>query len=246
MIDAAIYEGLLNHARNAPKAHQFEYRIANFYCDLDLIPELCQRSKLLSHEGFNWVSFYRQDYLPSHRTLREEVVHQIEQSAGVAFSGKICLLANWRSFGLLMNPITIFYCYEDEELCHVVVEVHNTPWNDRHVYVVSLNSGMTSQKQFHVSPFMPMDTQYHWLLPKPGEFCTVNIGVSRAGKALFGAGFNLRAQSFTTKNIRKYCLSYPFQAAQVLYRIYWQALMLYLKRMPIYTHPDRGRNTSEW
>ena len=73
-----------------------------------------------------------------------------------------------------MNPIALFYCFEEDQLIQVVAEVHNTPWNERYVYVVPISADMASRKQFHVSPFMPMNTEYHWqlsvarrLLPRP-------------------------------------------------------------------------------
>ena len=111
MLDAAIYEGALTHARTTPKAHRFDYNFATFYCDLEEIPALCARSQLLSYERFNWVSYHRHDYLPSSRTLRDEVIHQIKEKTGVMFNGQIALLANWRSFGTLINPIALFYCF---------------------------------------------------------------------------------------------------------------------------------------
>lgn len=241
VLESAIYEGQLTHVRKAPKGHRFVYRHATFYCDLEQIPALCQRSRWLSLEGWNCVSFYRQDYLPSHRTLRAEVVHQIKDKAGALFDGQVALLANWRSFGSLMNPITLFYCFEEDRLTFVVAEVHNTPWNQRHVYVVPIDAGMTSQKQFHVSPFMPMNTQYHWQLSPPEAFCRVQIQVSQSGQPFFSADLNLRAQLFSAKNIRRFCLIYPFQAAQVIFGIYWQAFRLSLKRMPFYPHPNPAR-----
>ena len=241
VLDAAIYEGALTHVRSSPKAHRFDYNFATFYCDLEEIPDLCARSRLLSFERFNWVSFHRQDYLPSHRTLRDEVVHQIQEKTGTTFDGQIALLANWRSFGTLLNPIALFYCFQDERLIQVVAEVHNTPWNERYVYVVPISADMTSQKQFHVSPFMPMDTQYLWQLSAPGTACRAQIQVSRLGQVFFSAKFSLVAQRFSSRNISRYCLSRPFHAAQVIGRIYWQAFKLFLKQVPFHGHPNQNR-----
>ncbi len=239
VLEAAIYEGALTHVRDTPKAHRFDYNFATFYCDLEQIPALCTRSRFLSCEGFNWVSFHRQDYLPSSRTLRDEVIHQIKEKTGTTFDGQIGLLANWRSCGTLMNPIALFYCFQDGRLIQVVAEVHNTPWDERYVYVVPIQADQTSQKQFHVSPFMPMDTQYHWRLSTPGACCRAQIQVSRLGQVFFRASLNLSAQRFSSSNIRQYCLTRPFHAAQVIGRIYWQAFRLFLKRVPFYSHPNQ-------
>ena len=241
VLDAAIYEGTLTHVRGKPKAHRFDYNFATFYCDLEAIPALCARSRLLSFERFNWVSFHRQDYLPSSRTLRDEVIHQIKEKTGTTFSGQIALLANWRSFGTLMNPIALFYCFEEDQLIQVVAEVHNTPWNERYVYVVPISAGMASRKQFHVSPFMPMNTEYHWQLSSPDACCRAQIQVSRVGQVFFSASFSLVAQPFSSKNIRQYCLTRPFNTVQVIGRIYWQAFRLFLKQVPFYRHPKQNQ-----
>jgi DUF1365 family protein len=140
-----------------------------------------------------------------------------------------------------MNPIALFYCFEDDHLTQVVAEVHNTPWNERYVYVVPISADMTSPKQFHVSPFMPMNTQYHWQLSAPDAACRAQIQVSRLGQVFFSASFNLGAQRFSSSNIRRYCLTRPFHTLQIIGRIYWQALKLFLKQVPFYSHPNQNR-----
>ena len=253
MSEARIYWGELLHARSAPVPHGFRYAHATFYCDIEEIPDLCKRSRLLSYERLNCISFYREDFLPSTLSLKEAVAQQIFEHNGHVFNGKICLLANWRSMGRIMNPIALFYCFEAEVLTYVVVEVHNTPWDERHVYVVALAQQHESlvengaqqpieiEKSFHVSPFMPMDTHYKWDLPVPGQSCRVEIAVRRQQEIFFKARLNLSAEVFSARSVKTYCLRYPLMAARTMLHIYWQALVLFAKRVPLFYHPNRGK-----
>ena len=255
MKDASIYWGEVLHAREKPVPHRFRYPHASFYCDVEEIAAVCKRSKLLSYEAWNCISFYRQDFLPSHRSLKEEVAHHILTHDGHVFAGRVCLLANWRSLGRVMNPIALFYCYEAGELRYVVIEVHNTPWDERHVYVVTCASVQESeasgaldppnetQKSFHVSPFMPMDLQYHWQLPAPEQRCWVEIAVQQQEKVVFRAQLNLTAEALSAQSVKAYCLRYPIMASRVLFNIYWQALVLFAKRVPFFSHPNQGNIT---
>jgi uncharacterized protein len=253
MNEARIYWGELLHTRSAPVLHRFRYPHASFYCNIEEIAALCEQSKLLSHEALNFVSFHREDFLPSAHSLKETVAQHILDHDGHVFAGKIYLLANWRSMGLIMNPIALFYCFEADVLTYVVVEVHNTPWDERHVYVVKLGQQSESssevkiedrletKKRFHVSPFMPMETQYLWRLPVPGQTCQVEIAVRQQQKIFFRARLNLGAESFSARSVKSYCLRYPLMAGRTMLHIYWQALVLYLKRVPFFSHPNLGK-----
>ena len=134
-MENAVYRGELFHHRNFPVKHSFKFSHACLFTDIEKIPDIADISPLVSIEKPNLLSFYRQDFLPSERTLYEEVCFRIHDQTGEAFSGKVYLLANWRTCGSIMNPLALFYCYEDGVLGYVVGEVHNTPWNERHVYM---------------------------------------------------------------------------------------------------------------
>ena len=172
------------------------------------------------------------------------MIELIFQQTGKRFAGRICLLANWRSFGIVMNPITLFYCSEENDLQFVVVEVHNTPWNERHVYVLDCQSPLAADKAFHVSPFMPMEMVYHFELPQPDQECKVVIQSLKDEAVVFSAGLQLCSEPMTADNIRRFALSYPFMAARVVGKIYWQALLLWLRRVPFYSHPQKSTKAS--
>ena len=104
-----IMTGTVFHKRYSPVEHEFRYKHGMLLVDIGELDGVCAQSRAVSLERFNWLAFFRQDYLPSSRTLRDEVMHQIKEKAGDAFEGQIYLLAMWRMLGVLMNPIAVFY-----------------------------------------------------------------------------------------------------------------------------------------
>jgi len=239
-MENAVYRGELLHHRILPVQHSFNYAHVCLFTDIENIPAIAGLSPLVSVEKPNLLSFYRQDFLPSDRTLHQEVCGRIHQQTGRAFSGKVYLLANWRTCGVTMNPLALFYCYEEDALRYVVAEVHNTPWNERHVYVlVVADAPLTSEKNFHVSPFMPMNLRYGWGLDTPGHKLNVSINADQQGKKLFSVVMRLNAQPMTKSALHKLIGRFPIMAVRTLTLIYYQAFRLWLKRVPIHFHPRR-------
>ena len=121
-----------------------------------------------------WAWFRRADHLgPAERSLDESVRDLVEARLGWRPGGPIRLLTHLRYFGLVMNPVSFYYCFNacEERVEAVVAEVTNTPWRDRHCYVLDLRDVPLSKmprarhaKELHVSPFLEMDLEYRWRL----------------------------------------------------------------------------------
>ena len=237
-MENALYRGELFHNRVIPVTHTFKYDHACVFADIENIQHIADISPFVSVEKPNLLSFYRQDFLTSKRSLYDEVCRRVVQKTGKAFRGKVYLLANWRTCGVTMNPLALFYCFENDVLQYVVGEVHNTPWNERHVYVLDLvESPLTSLKRFHVSPFMPMDLRYVWGLDNPGRKLNVSIKAELQGKKIFSVVMKLNSQPITKSSLHRMIGRFPMMALRTLMSIYYQALRLWLKRVPIFSHP---------
>ncbi|PLW84258.1 DUF1365 domain-containing protein [Kineobactrum sediminis] len=241
-----LYQGWLNHQRFLPKPHGFGYRVFMPYICLDELPELFRSRWLWSASGRALASFRRSDFLgdPT-RPLQDEVRRRIHEETGYRHSGPIYLLANLRYFGYSINPIACYYCFnEDEtELEYLVAEVTNTPWNERHSYVLK-GSGQERwlrqefDKAMHVSPFNPMAMRYHWRSSTPGETLSVHLATSNnEGDKVFAATLALEARPMTGRNLNRVLWRYPMMTAKIAMAIYWQALRLFIKGIPIHSHP---------
>jgi DUF1365 family protein len=207
---SAVYEGTIRHRRFAVRGHAFRHRIALAYFDLERPPR-----------GGRLVRFEPSDYLPAAR---------VRELAGD--EGPVRLLAAPRSFGHCFNPIALYYCFDrDEALRHVVAEVTNTPWGERHAYVMPAGGSDDLQKALHVSPFMGMDHTYSMRAVAPGETLSVHVESRRSGRLAFDATLKLRRRPFNRRRLAGASL-------RTLALIYAHAAALKLKGVPVHPRPE--------
>ena len=242
---SCLYEGILRHRRLVPRPHEFQYRVFMPYLCLQELPELFADKKFWSATGPGLAQFRRSDFLGDPAIpLESEVRRRIEEETGANHTGPIYLLANLRYFGHIVNPIACYYCFNEDEtrLEHLVAEVNNPPWNERHSYVLpGPDDGRwlktSFDKAFHVSPFNPMDMRYHWRSNTPDRRLVLHMENSSKGEKVFDATLSMSAQPMSAKNLNRLLLRHPFMTMKVGSAIYWQALRLYLKGVPLYPHP---------
>ena len=235
-----IYEGRISHSRRQP-AHAFDYACWFAYVDLEEINEFCALSSMISLESLNFISFHRSDYLPGKGSIRKAVIQAIHTQTGENFSGRVFLLTGFRQFGYVMNPLSLFYCFNRQgELQFVAAEVRNTPWDERHTYVLRTDR-QSQSKQFHVSPFMPMDLKYNWNIGLPGDQLNLEINLVRANEMIFNANLTLQAKEPTRAVVKAILFRHGWQSLKTLFRIYFQAFLLWRKKAPVFRHPGHGK-----
>ena len=247
---SALYIGRLRHRRFAPREHRFNYRLFMMYIDLAELDEIFRGRWLWSARRPALACLRRADYLgdpalPLDTAVREHVAAQ----TGVRPSGPIRMLTHLRYFGVGFNPVTFYYCFDanDTRVESIVAEITNTPWNERHAYVLS-NAAADSTpralryrfaKEFHVSPFMPMEMDYDWSFGVPGERLSVNMQNFQQGARVFDATLDLTRREIGAGALARALLAFPCMTATVIAGIYLQAFKLWFKRIPFYAHPSR-------
>jgi uncharacterized protein len=248
-MQSCIYQGWVRHRRFTPARHEFRYRLFMMYLDLDELPTLFERFWCWSASRAALARFERSDYhgesaTPLDRAIRETV----RRETGRAPEGPIRLLTHLRYFGYSFNPVSFYYCFDEEDtrVETVVAEITNTPWKQRHAYVLPAKEQESGRamhfefaKSFHVSPFMPMEMRYDWRLSSPSDALVVHMQNRRDGKRAFDATLTLKREEITHASMAKALLQFPAMTAQVTSAIYWQALRLWLKRTPLFTHPEK-------
>lgn len=246
-----IYRGQVTHRRFGDVHNAFSYELFMVYIDLAELPALFDRFWLWSARRPALAWFRRADYLgdPS-QLLADSVRDRIKQELGWAPAGPVRMLTHLRYFGHNFNPVTFYYCHEhtDGPLSVIVAEITNTPWQERHSYVLPITPGAAAaapaspyrfefDKQFHVSPFMPMTLQYRWRFNEPDKRLQVYMENLRDGQRVFDASLSLQAEPISSGVLARCLLGFPFMTVRVVVQIYWQALRLLLKKAPFQPHP---------
>jgi DUF1365 family protein len=220
VLQSALYEGWVRHRRHVPHAHAFCYRIYMLYLDLDEIDEVFRGRFLWSVGRRNLAEFRRSDYLGDPATpLGDAIRERVRVETGRAPTGPIHLLAHLRYFGHCFNPVTFYYCYHADgtTLDTIVAEITNTPWKERHSYVLPVASAehhasahaWAFRKAFHVSPFLPMDRDYAWRFTEPGASLHVHMDVLRESTREFDATMVLDRRELNAANLARVLLRYP-------------------------------------
>ena len=249
MSESAIYEGWVRHRRHGAVEHEFRYPLFMTYLDLAELPWVFDRYRGWSARRPAPAWFRRADFIgPEEQPLDECVREAVAERSGVWPEGPIRLLANLRHLGHSFNPVTFYYCFDDagERVRFVLAEVTNTPWGERHAYVLGGSDGESRvirgelDKSFHVSPLMGMNHRYDWRTTEPAAKLVVHIDSTGAEGTAFDATLSLRRRELEPATMRRVLWRYPAMSAQVVAKIYWQAALLKIKGAPYHPHPERG------
>lgn len=253
---SGLYTGWVRHRRYAPRAHAFRYRLFLMYLDLSEIEQVFARRWLWSSTRRNVAEFRRSDYLGDPDIPLDQAVRDCVEAQGMQRpSGPIRLLTHLRYFGQCFNPVSFYYCYAEDgrTLQTIVAEITNTPWKQRHAYVLPVSESdlrgdvhaWRFDKRFHVSPFMAMAHSYSWRFDVPGDDLRVHMDVlpcdfhASPAPRQFDATLVLRRRPINTRSLAAALLHFPFMTLRVVLAIHWQALLLWLRGNPVHDHPDK-------
>jgi len=245
-----LFIGQVKHRRFIPHEHTFDYKMFMMYLDLDELPGLFDRFLLWSARRFNLAYYTRNDHMgDNQQSLKQSVIDLVKDKAGINLTGPIRLLTHLRYFGHCFNPVSFYYCFDknDKNLEVIVAEVSNTPWGEQHCYVLHIDKEQQRSgkykfeldKQFHVSPFNPMDQNYEWFFTQSNDHLGVHMENWKNNEKVFDASLALAAQPINRKNLARALTLFPLMTAKVSFSIYYQALKLWIKRTPLYTHPGK-------
>jgi hypothetical protein len=220
------------------------------YLDLDELKSVFAPYWLWSCHRPAVARFKRSNYFgANHIDLDAAVRNHVHEMAGFRPTGPIRLLTNLSYFGYCFNPVSYYYCFDEDGvgLEAIVADVSNTPWGERTAYVLPVRNALVlgkrlrfrEQKAMHVSPFMPMDVDYQWCLLTPGTDLSIRMANLLRGQRVFSASLMLRRREIRSTSLARVLLTYPCMTAKIIAAIHWQALRLWLKGCPIYTHPGK-------
>ena len=255
-LKSAFYIGHVFHKRLLPKEHAFTYPLYMNFLDLDEVTSLAQRYWWFSSQRwaplqFKVSDYFRHEALPQSESPADSGVLLKTQAIAIAQSlgaqvgdiNRVCVLAQLRCFGIYFSPINFFFLYANETAKYLVAEVSNTPWNQSHCYLIDLIAPTPTEKAFHVSPFMDLDMEYRWQVRAPAANTHITIQSWRQ-QHLFTASFSATRFEINSKKITAVFLRWPIVSLSIIKAIYWQALKLYLKRIPFVPHQSKKTESS--
>lgn len=253
-MNSCLYFGRVSHRRHGgetdPVSNAFEYGMFMAWIDLAELDTVFRGRWLWSTRRPALAWLRRADHFGNPELPLEDTVRDlVEARTGRRPAGPIRLLTHLRYFGHCFNPVSFYYCYDvtGDRLDTIVAEVSNTPWGERHCYVLPRARARIRgpvqefelDKDFHVSPFLPMETRYQWRFNEPGARLVVHLRNEQQGRRAFDATLSLERREINGAALAAALLRFPFMTMTVVMLIYWQALKLKLKGARFYMHPAK-------
>ena len=240
--DEGIYVGAVMHRRLRPHIHHFKYTVFSVFADIDRLAEFAGRSRFLSHNRFNLFSLHDSDFGDGDN-LRAHLDGIAATAVGEGVVHRFMMLCYPRVLGYVFNPLTVYYGLDRNGtpvLC--VYEVSNT-FGERHSYAVAVDPDAKGvmrhhcEKVFYVSPFNRVEGRYAFRTMLPGRSAATGIRLDDSGGPLIAAHFSGRYQPLTDRTLLRQFLAKAFMTQKVWLGIRWEALLLWLRGLPIQHKP---------
>ncbi|MBB1326508.1 MULTISPECIES: DUF1365 domain-containing protein [Pseudoalteromonas] len=242
---SAVYLGDVKHRRFAVKEHRFSYPLYMMWVDLNNPQQLNGVHKHIGTSGLKALKFNEADYLKgtsqlAKRPLIERAHEQLANLGITETFTHIYMLGQLRCFGVYFSPVNFyFFGHNDTRFKYMIAEVSNTPWNERHYYLVPLEKKVNFKKVFSVSPFMNLDMNYHWHVKQSPDKTLIHIENKRNEELLFDATLRLKRKELTKEEVNKLFKRFPAMTWSIFKGIYYQALKLFIKRVPFLGHSGK-------
>ncbi len=232
-MNSCIYNGVVIHTRFKPVRHFLKYNTFSLLIDLDELEQLDKKNLIFSYNKFNIFSFYNNDHgNRDGKSLKVWVFENLKKFNIHTNINKVKLLCYPRVFGYVFNPLSVFYCYENNLLKAVFYEVKNT-FNEQHTYIFKVNDSQKlnqkCRKKFYVSPFMDMETFYNFKILNPNETLSISIKQTDLEGTILTAVQTGKKKEFTFKQLLLNFFKYPLMTIKIITAIHFEALLLWKK-----------------
>ncbi len=247
-INSSLYEGSVKHFRLRPKRHVLQYRLFSFLIDLSELETLHSRLKIFSRNRFNLFTFKDSDFGEPGMSLQSYIELQLGDAGLFAKPSRTCLLCCPRILGYSFNPLSVFFCYDNEDALYATIyEVHNT-FGERHTYVMEARQSSAAnwiqqscEKAMYVSPFVPAQMGYRFNVKPPAERLALSIKVADEQGVMVGASMQGKRFALNDARLLRNFIAYPLMSLKVIGGIHYEALKLWLKGVEWFKYVPKSR-----
>ena len=246
---ALLATGEVRHTRLRPARHAFEY--PTFFVLLPMRALRAQARPVMARNRFSWLSFHDADHGLGgpdalawvEGLLAQEGLHDADGED----MGEIWLQTYPRVLGIAFKPVSFWYCHRrDGSLRAILVEVNNT-FGERHCYLLTddaLHFGqeLQARKVFHVSPFCRTEGGYRFRFMRTAERIVARVEHDDDSGPLILTSMSGRLEPLTSAAVARASIRMPLMTLGVIVRIHWQALKLWLKRVPFISKPEAPKS----
>jgi len=251
-MNSCLYKACVMHNRLTPKVHRFHYDVFMFYLDLDEIDTLHKQLKFMSRNRFNLFNFRDKDHLQlprekpdNSKNIKQHIADYLIANGVDIGKGRIMVLTNLCTLGYQFNPVSFYFCYDEQDrpVCSIV-EVCNTFLEMKPYFLGNdVFQGdcfkLNTEKYFYVSPFIDIDTNFDFDLRIPGDSLQLKIDdYDKACDRFFISTLSGDRKPLKDSTLLFYFFSFPLITLKVISLIHWQALKLWLKKIPFHKKED--------
>ena len=236
--------GTVRHRRLRPAEHAFAYPTYFLMLPMrSLRAAPGSASGALRRNRFGLMSFHDRDHGDGRADALAWLDALLTAEGVQGATGEVWLHTYPRVFGYVFKPVSFWYCHRaDGSLAAVVAEVNNT-FGERHCYLLAgpeLGFGreLVASKVFHVSPFCQVQGQYRFRFMRTAGRTVARVDHDDDAGALLQTSVSGELQPLTRRSVRAAFFGMPMMTLGVIGRIHWQALRLWLKRVPFQSKPQ--------
>ena len=251
-LNSALYKCQVMHNRTATKKHRFTYSIFMFWLDIDSLDETAKKFRLFGRNAFSIFNFRDTDHFKypkadprNNLTTREKLNLYLKENGIQNLPHAVYLLTHVRMFGYVFNPVSFYFCYDEQGACNfVITEISNT-FGEMKLFLIDRKQGekfeQTATKFFYVSPFTDMDTEFEFRYQIPGEKLNIQINVNdQKGNKFFISTLTGKRKAMTDARLLFYVFRFPFVTLKIIGGIHWEAFKLWLKKLPYHKKTEQS------
>lgn len=229
--------GDVMHRRLFPVKYRFDYRVFSLLLDVERVDEVARECRWFSHNRFNLFSFHDRDHGPRDgRPLKPWLRERLRDLGQDIAIDRVELQCFPRVLGFVFNPLSVWTCFGPSgEPVAVLCEVNNT-FGEAHSYLLHQGGAAMHwpirhrhHKEFHVSPFVDMNADYHFRFSRQGERHGIVIREYQNESLMLVAVQQGIAQRVTDGKLLYAAVAYPLLTLKVVLMIHWEALKIWLK-----------------